>query len=145
VCHLGIVFQPMKRNQPEVRSRQNCESSLAVYTPVAIKILTMLSRRNNGAILVRGREIHPKPCQGGGTEFTPSRYPGSANRPKLGWQCRQMCLSATPLKRQTFLSVADMSEMSSRHVGDILLCRPFFWLSASCRRDLLPTHFPTCT
>ncbi len=37
----------------------------------------------------------------------------------LGWQCRQMCLSATPLKRQTFLSVADMSEMSSRHVGDM--------------------------
>jgi hypothetical protein len=63
----------------------------------------------------------------------------------LGWQCRQMCLSATPLKRQTFLSVADMSEMSSRHVGDILLCRPFFLLSASCRRDLLPTNFPTCT
>ena len=31
----------------------------------------------------------------------------------LGWQCWQMCLSATPLKRQTFLSVADMSEMSS--------------------------------
>jgi hypothetical protein len=51
----------------------------------------------------------------------------------LGWQCRQMCLSATPLKRQTFVSVANMSEMSSRHVGDILLCRPIFWLSASCR------------
>ena len=51
----------------------------------------------------------------------------------LGWQCRQMCLSATPLKRQTFLSVADMSEMSSRHVGDILLCRPILRLSASCR------------
>jgi hypothetical protein len=50
----------------------------------------------------------------------------------LGWQCRQMCLSATPLKRQTFVSVADMSEMSSRHVGDILLCRTIFWLSASC-------------
>ena len=63
----------------------------------------------------------------------------------LGWQCRQMCLSVTPLKRQTFLSVVDMSEMSSRHVDDILLCRPFFWLSPSCRRDLLPTHFPTCT
>ena len=31
----------------------------------------------------------------------------------LGWQCRQMCLSAAPIKRQTFLSVADMSEMSS--------------------------------
>jgi hypothetical protein len=39
---------------------------------------------------------------------------------RLGWQCRQMCLSATPLKRQTFLSAADMKEMSSRHVGDIL-------------------------
>jgi hypothetical protein len=51
----------------------------------------------------------------------------------LGWQCRQMCLSATPLKRQTFLSVTDMSEMSSRHVGDILLCRPIFLLLASCR------------
>ena len=32
---------------------------------------------------------------------------------RLGWQCRKMCLLATPLKRQTFLSVADMSEMSS--------------------------------
>ena len=32
---------------------------------------------------------------------------------RLGWQCRKMCLSATPLKQQTFLSVADMSEMSS--------------------------------
>jgi len=30
----------------------------------------------------------------------------------LGWQCQQMCLSATPLKRQTFLSVDDMSGMS---------------------------------
>jgi len=35
-----------------------------------------------------------------------------------------MCLSATQLKRQTFLSVADMLEMSSRHVVNILLCRP---------------------
>ena len=52
----------------------------------------------------------------------------------LGWQCRQMCLlSATSLKQQTFLSVVGMLEMSSRHVGDILLCRPIFWLSASCR------------
>ena len=66
-------------------------------------------------------------------------------RGALGWQCRQMCLSTTPLKRQTFLSVADMSEMSSRHVGDILLCRPIFWLSVSCRRLSFPTHFPTCT
>ena len=56
----------------------------------------------------------------------------------LGWQCRQMCLSATHLKRQTFLSVADMSEMSSRHVGDILLCRPTFQLSESCWYH----HFP---
>ena len=54
-------------------------------------------------------------------------------RLRLGWQCRQMCLLATPLKRQTFLSVADMSEMSSRHVGNILLCQPIFWLPASCR------------
>jgi len=84
VRRLGIVFQPMKRNQPEVRSHQNCESSLAVYAPVAIKISTMLSRRNDRAILVRGREIRPKPCQGRATEFTPSRYPGSANRHK--WQ-----------------------------------------------------------
>jgi len=51
----------------------------------------------------------------------------------LGWQCRQMCLSAAPVKRQTFLSVADMSEMSSRHVGYILFCRPIFQLSVSCR------------
>ena len=29
----------------------------------------------------------------------------------LGWQCRQMCLSATPLKRQTFLSVADVGNV----------------------------------
>ena len=32
---------------------------------------------------------------------------------ELGWQCRQMCLLSTPLKRQTFLSLTDMSEMSS--------------------------------
>ena len=31
-----------------------------------------------------------------------------------------MCLSATPLKRQTFLSVTDMSEMSSRHFGGMV-------------------------
>ena len=30
----------------------------------------------------------------------------SAAHHVLGWQCRQLCLSATPLKRQTFLSVA---------------------------------------
>ncbi len=32
--------------------------------------------------------------------------------------------------------------MSARHVGDILLCRPIFWLSVSCWGILLPTHFP---
>ncbi len=63
----------------------------------------------------------------------------------LGWQCRDLCLSAPPLKRQTFLSVSDMSTMSSRHVGNILLCRPIFRLSMSCRWDLLPTHTPACT
>jgi hypothetical protein len=35
------------------------------------------------------------------------------NGKELGWQCRDLCLSATPPKQQTFVSVADMS----RHVG----------------------------
>ncbi len=61
---------------------------------------------------------------------------------KLGWQCRDLCLWAPPPKQQTFLSVANMSGMLARHIGDILLCRPIFWLSASCRGILLPTHFP---
>ena len=52
-------------------------------------------------------------------------------------------LSATPLKRQTFLSVVNMLEMS-QHVGNILICRPIFRLSESCRWDLLPTHTSTC-
>jgi len=51
-----------------------------------------------------------------------------------------MCLSATPLKRQTFLSVADMSEMSSQHVGNILLCRPIFLLSVVSVRPIADTH-----
>ena len=62
----------------------------------------------------------------------------------LGWQCQDLCLLAPPPKRQTFLSVADMSQMSAQHVGDILLCRPIFWLSVSCWGILLPTQFPTC-
>jgi hypothetical protein len=56
-----------------------------------------------------------------------------AQTQELGWQCRDLCLSAPPLKRQTFLSVADMSTMSAQHVGDILLCRPICRLSALCR------------
>jgi hypothetical protein len=63
---------------------------------------------------------------------------------KLGWQCQDLCLSAPPPKRQTFLSVADMLQMLARHVGNILLCWPIFWLSVLCRGILLPTKFPTC-
>jgi hypothetical protein len=37
-----------------------------------------------------------------------------------------LCLSATPPKQQTFVSVADMSTMLARHVGNILLNRSFF-------------------
>jgi hypothetical protein len=62
----------------------------------------------------------------------------------IGWQSWDLCLSAPPPKRQTFLSVADKSRMSAQHVGNILLCRPIFWLSVSCRGILLPTHFPIC-
>ena len=51
----------------------------------------------------------------------------------LGWQWRELCLLAPPLKRQTFVSVAGMSKMSSQHVGNILLCRRIFCLLASCR------------
>jgi hypothetical protein len=51
---------------------------------------------------------------------------------KLGWQFWDLCLSAPPLKQQTFLSVADMSTMLAQHIGDILLCRPIFRLSMSC-------------
>jgi hypothetical protein len=51
---------------------------------------------------------------------------------ELGWQCWQMCLSATPLKRQTFLSVADMSEMLSRHAGKFCYVGQFF----GCRRHV---------
>ncbi len=64
--------------------------------------------------------------------------------PNLGWQCRDLCLSAPPPKQQTFLSVTNMLRMSARHVGNILLCRPIFWLSVSCQGILLPTQFPTC-
>jgi len=64
---------------------------------------------------------------------------------KLGWQWWDLCLSAPPLKRQTFLTVANMSNISFRHVGDILFCRHFFWLLALCRWDLLLTHTLVCT
>jgi len=70
--------------------------------------------------------------------FPSTAYINPGPSSELGWHCRQMCLSATPLKRQTFLSVADMSEMLSRHVGDILLSRPIFRLSASCRETFIP-------
>ncbi len=60
----------------------------------------------------------------------------------LGWKCRDLCLLAPPPKRQRFLSVADMSRMSARHVSDILLCRPIFWLSVLCQGIFLYTHFP---
>jgi hypothetical protein len=65
VCRLGIVFQRMKRNQPEVRSRQTENPVWPSVTPapVAVRISTMLSIRNYGAISVRGKVIHPKPCQ----------------------------------------------------------------------------------
>jgi hypothetical protein len=52
---------------------------------------------------------------------------------QLGWQCWDLCLLAPPLKQQTFLSVANMSTMSARHVGNILLCRPIFRLLTSCQ------------
>ena len=55
----------------------------------------------------------------------------------LGRQCRQMCLSAAPIKRQTFLSVADMSEMSSRHFGDIPCYVGHFF---GCRRRVGETY-----
>ncbi len=32
---------------------------------------------------------------------------------KLGWECRELCLLATPPKQQTFVSVANMSKMSA--------------------------------
>ncbi len=36
----------------------------------------------------------------------------SRNAPaSLGWECRDLCLLATPPKRQMFVSVADMSKM----------------------------------
>ncbi len=60
----------------------------------------------------------------------------------LGWQCRDLCLSALPPKWQTFSSVADMSQMSAQLVGNILLCRPIFWLSVLCWGILLPNHYP---
>jgi hypothetical protein len=71
--------------------------------------------------------------------------PPHSNIVKLGWQCRDLCLSATPPKRQTFVSVADMSQ----HVGPTRrrhsVKSAFFRLSGSCRGRLLPIHFPTCT
>ncbi len=45
---------------------------------------------------------------------------------RLGWQCWDLCLSATPPKRQTFVSVANMLTMSAQHVGNIIRSRPFF-------------------
>jgi hypothetical protein len=57
----------------------------------------------------------------------------------LGWQYQDLCLSATPPKRQTFVSVANMLTMSAQQVGDILLSRHFFLLSALCRGRLLLT------
>ncbi len=51
----------------------------------------------------------------------------------LGWQCRDLCLSATPPKRQTFVSVADMSRHVGQQVGDILLSRPIFLPTKFCR------------
>ena len=63
-------------------------------------------------------------------------------RPSLGWQCRDLCLSATPPKQQTFVSVADMSTMPAQHVGDILLSWPFL-PTKSCLGIVSPTHFST--
>ncbi len=63
--------------QPEVQSHQTGNSVWPSKTPVAIRISTMLSRRNDCAILVCRKEIHPKPCQG----------PWSSPRLNtLGWQ-----------------------------------------------------------
>jgi hypothetical protein len=49
-----------------------------------------------------------------------------------------------PPKQQTFVSVANMSTMSARQVGDILLSRPIFLPTKSCRGIVSPTHFSTC-
>ena len=61
----------------------------------------------------------------------------------LGWQCWDLCLLATPPKRQTFLSVADMSTMSAQHVSHILLSWPFFWRQ-SCVGESYPRHTFLC-
>ena len=63
----------------------------------------------------------------------------------LGWQCRICVCRLHFPKQQTFVSVANMSTMLARHVGNILLSRPFFQLSALCWWDLSPTHTPACT
>ena len=59
--------------------------------------------------------------------------------PCLGWQCRGLCLSATPPKRHTFVSVADMPTMSGRQAGNILLSRPIF-CRQNCVRESYPRH-----
>ena len=55
----------------------------------------------------------------------------------LGWQCRDLCLSATPPKQQTFVSVTNMSTMSGRQVGNILLSQPIF-----CRQNCVGELYP---
>ena len=60
---------------------------------------------------------------------------------KLGWQYWDLCLSATPPKRQTFVSVADMSTMLARQVGDILLSQPIFFRQSRVRESYLRHTF----
>ena len=59
---------------------------------------------------------------------------------KLGWQYWDLCLSATPPKRQTFVSVADMSTMLARHVGGILLSQPFLAVGVVSGETVAHTH-----
>ncbi len=58
----------------------------------------------------------------------------------LGWQCRDFCLLATPPKQPTFVSVANMLAMSTGHVGNILLSRPFFAVSVVLGETVANIH-----
>ena len=119
---------------PFITSQPPCRTGVSTQLTAA---LTQHTRNADTTLLLRActqEQLPHMPIRGATCSFArgmsqPSPcYDHDPHPPLLGWKFRDLCLLAPPIKRQTFLSVANMTTMSAQHVGNILLCRPIFGL-----------------
>ncbi len=58
--------------------------------------------------------------------------------PNLSWVCWIFVCPFHPLNDRHYVSVVDKSKMLARHIGNILLCRPFFKPTVLLQNDIFP-------